>query len=229
MKSQITGPTMIVLLLAACGGGGGSKSTIPTPAAASGYPIGAPAAATVGNTPPTTAAAGFQQATTGGPTFASSGSGLPPAGTVFALTQSAYQFPASAGSADTLTMAAGATATVVNLGNGTVELKIPGLGIDAVVQDNSFTPTSLSGGRTLVFGLNGNGASGTVLANLNYTALGSWVLAIASTGLATNMGYYVAGYQTPVASMPTTGTASYGGTGTVEGSVLIPNGATGAN
>ena len=42
------------------------------------------------------------------------------------------------------------------------------------------------------------------------------------------MAFYVAGYQTPVASMPTNGSATYGGTGTVIGSALIPGGSTGA-
>lgn len=76
----------------------------------------------------------------------------------------------------------------------------------------------------LLFGLNATGG----LANLNYTALGNWVVANASTGLASNMAYYVAGYQTPVASMPTSGSATYGGAGTVIGSVLTPGGSTGA-
>ena len=121
-------------------------------------------------------------------------------------------------------MAAGATATVVNLSNGTVELKIPNLGIDAIVKDNSLTKTSLPSGQNLLFGLNSTGG----LANLNYTALGNWVVANASTGLSSNMAFYVAGYQTPVASMPTSGSATYGGTGTVIGAVLIPGGSTGA-
>jgi hypothetical protein len=229
MKPQAILSTIMPLVLAACGGGGGG-GTAPTPtpnSPSSSYPLGAPAAATVGNSPPPTAAGGFQQAVPSGTTFTGSGSGLPPAGTVFALTQTAYQFPAAGGSADVQTMNAGATVTVVDLSKGLVELKIPNLGVDAIVKDDSITTTSLSGGKTLLFGLNGNGASGTVLANLNYTALGNWVVENASTGLATNMGAYVAGYQTPLASMPISGSATYGGTGTVNGVVLIPNGGTG--
>jgi hypothetical protein len=204
------------LVLAACGGGGGSMHT-----ATSGYRLGAPATATIGNNPPLTANAGFQQAATGGPSFAGTGSGLPPAGTVFALTQSAYQFPSSGGSADTQTMAEGATFTVVDLSNGMVELKIPNLGVDAVVTDDGVTTTSVGTGKTLVFGLNGEGTTGTVLSSLNYTALGSWTLANASTGLATNTAYYVAGYQTPTGSMPTSGSATYGGIGTVKGALFV--------
>lgn len=208
--------SLLSVLVAACSGGGSSSTPTPNPTS---YTIGAPAEATAGNSP-----APAQLASPGGPTFTGAGAGLPPAGTVFPLTQTAYQFPASAGSADTQTMAAGATITVINLSQGLVQLQIPNLGINATVKDDSVTTTSLPNGENLVFGLNTSGE----LASLNYTALGNWVVIVPATGLATNMASYVTGYQTPVASMPTTGTASYGGNGTVVGSVLLPGGQTGA-
>ena len=110
MTTRVSVPTTIIpLLLAACSGGGSQSQ--PTPNTTSGYPLGAPAAASLVAGP-----------TASGTTITSS-----PAGTVFPLSQSVYQFLATAGSADTQTMAGGATATVVNLADGTFELKIPNL------------------------------------------------------------------------------------------------------
>jgi len=217
MNARTILPAMAPLLLAACNAFHIESS--PT----SNYALGAPAAATVGANPPTDPAEGLELATNGGPTFTGASGGLPPAGTVFALTQSAYMFPSNGGSADTNTMADGATMTVENLADGTFELKIPGLGIDATVVDDGQSQTTLPNGNTLVFGLNGDGQTGTVLADLNYTALGFWAVQDASTGAVINTAYYVAGYQTPPAGMPHSGTATYGGVGTVEGQVILPN------
>ncbi len=69
---------------------------------------------------------------------------------------------------------------------------------------------------------------------LNYTELGNWSISqyplsgpnaqmVANTE---NLGFFVYGYQTPPASVPTTGSATYSGTGNVSGFVAIQGAAT---
>jgi hypothetical protein len=218
---------MMPLMLAACasgGGGGGGSITTVTPAT-----IGAFAQPTVGTTPPSTPAGGFEQAAPGGPTFR----GVQPAnGTVFALTQSVFKVAhdsndiATAIAADTATNAAGATVTVSDNTQGTYELKIPSLSVDAVLLMNDFYYSKLANGTYLAIE-SFTGRHGTNL--LNYAVMGDWSL-LDTTGVhTTNAAYYIFGYQTPVAGMPATGTATYTATNNVSGEVLTPSNSVGAN
>ena len=225
MKPFLLASSMLApLLLAACasGGGGGSVSTV-TPAT-----VGPFAQATVGAVPPTTPAGGFQQAAPGGPTFP----GVQPAnGTTFALTQSVFKVAhdsndvATALSADTATMAAGATVTVNDNTRNNYELKIPNLGIDAIVHLNDFNYTLLASGDyialdSLTYGRNVN--------LLNYAVLGDWTLLDASGAHTLDYGQFIFGYQTPVAGRPVSGAATYSGTNNVSGQVLTPSNTLGA-
>ena len=214
------------LLLAACasggGGGGGSVATV-TPAT-----IGPFAQATVGATPPTTPAGGFQQATAGGPTFP----GVQPAnGTVFALTQSVFKVAhdsndvATSLTADTATMAAGATVTVNDNTQNNYELKIPNLGVDAILHLNDFNYTKLANGdyidlESVTYGRNHN--------LLNYAVLGDWTLLDTTAEHTLDYGEFIFGYQTPIAGMPVSGTATYSGTNNVSGEVMSPSTSVGA-
>ncbi len=227
MKPVLLATSMLApLLLAACasggGGGGGSIATV-TPAT-----IGPFARATVGSTPPTTAAGGFQQAAPGGPTFP----GVQPAnGTVFALTQSVFKVAhdsndvATALSADTATMAAGATVTVNDNTKNNFELKIPTLGVDAILHLNDNNYTQLANGdyialESVTYGRNVN--------LLNYAVLGDWTLLDTSGQHTIDYGQFIFGYQTPLAGRPVSGAATYSGTNNVAGQVLTPSNTVGA-
>ncbi len=59
---------------------------------------------------------------------------------------------------------------------------------------------------------------------LNYAAFGVWTSTRGDFGTPSDMGAYTLGYLTPDAAVPTTGTATYTGTGTAYGVVVIPGG-----
>lgn len=176
--------------------------------------IQAPAPGTYGSTTPTTAAQGFQQASAGGPTF---GSGGPPAGTIFALNQTALvssgveNAPETVIAPDTATMAAGATITVADPAAGTVRLTIPNLNVDIVLKTNGDLEDQ-----------NGNTIQFVYDSTLNYTVLGRWQVGPPNVGDWRQVGEFVIGYQTPSASMPASGTASYSLKGGVHAWVDLP-------
>lgn len=214
------------LLLAACasggGGGGGSIGTV-TPAT-----IGPFARATVGSTPPATPAGGFEQATAGGPTFP----GVQPAnGTVFALTQSVFSVAHDSNdvatnlTADTATMAAGATVTVNDNTMNNYELKIPNLSVDVILHLNDNFYTKLTNGDYIALDSVTGRHNRDVL---NYAVMGDWTLLDTSGAHTIDYGQYIFGYQTPLAGMPASGTATYSGTNNVSGQVLSPSNSLGA-
>ena len=191
------------------------------PASAAISPFDAP---TVGAVVPSTTAAGFQQASGGGPTFTGTS---PATGTVFALTQSAVAIGLATSAApgggqvvtsvasDTATEQAGATLTVSNPSNGSYELKVPHLGIDVVLQANGPGQQLPSGAVAGLSALNPSRL-------LNYAELGDWATTSATSSATSNFGYFVFGYQTPLAGLPSSGTATYSGTGNVSGLVVSP-------
>jgi len=212
-----------LLALAACSGGGGGGNTggtivngpVVTPPTSSVNITGVTALGAGGNAP--------LEAT--GPTqnFQNAGS-LPPNGTVFPLTQGAISITstsanginAGAGTATVQgTLVAGATAIPI------IDLKIPALGINATGLTGNGTTKTQADGSTV----------GVIVTGLTYTLLGSWSYKPAGNN-GTDLGLVVTGYQTPAGSVPTTGTASYIGTGQntgataggVVGSVAVPSG-----
>jgi len=90
----------------------------------------------------------------------------------------------------------------------TFHLSIPALGVNTDFTSNSL----LKGASTVSLS---SPASGTPVrltgSNVNYAALGIWQVD-ATNPNTVFLGAYVTGYQTPASSMPTSGTASYGGT-----------------
>jgi hypothetical protein len=200
----------------------GSKSAVGALGAATPFALGALAPATAGSTPPSTTVAGFQQATEVAPNFVLSGGATPAAGTTFALTQSALQVTTSGISADTATNGAGATATLVDLSTGTIELKLPSLGVDANVVIGASADTAVNGGFVSVADRTPGG-----LGSLDYAFLGEWVLKDATDQNVTHAAMFIGGFQTPLANMPTAGSARYSQQGGVSGDLFIP-GAPGA-
>ena len=225
MKRLLLASSLLApLLLTACagGGGGGGVATL-TPAS-----IGAFARATAGSPAPLTPAGGFEQAAPGGPTF----TGVRPAnGTVFALTQSVFMVGHDASgnptsvTADTATMAAGATVTVSDNTANNYELKIPNLGVDAILHLNDFYFTKLTNGEyvDLQSFTYGHGVN-----LLNYAVLGNWTLLDTTGNHTLDTGDFIFGYQTPVAGVPASGSATYSGKNNVAGEVASPSNVLGA-
>lgn len=215
-KSAFLFASASLLALAACSGGGGGSNTggsivngpVVTPPPPSVNITGVTALGYGGGTP--TEAAGAT------PNFQSS---APPAGTVFALSQGAISVNST-------------SAGGVNAGSGTatyqgssLDLKIPSLSINA---------TGLRGDGTAKVQSDGSSVS-VIVTGLTYTLLGAWTYKAAS-GNNSIIGLAVAGYQTPAGSVPTTGTATYVGSGGqntgataggVIGSVVVPSGSGG--
>ena len=185
-------PTMLVsLYLAACaGGGGGGPAGMLSPA-----PVASSAGLSQGSNP---VAAPF--ATSDGPTFAN-----PQAAAVFPLLFTGYQVSASglmpiAGAGATLTLTRGApTAT----GDKMVSWQI-----------NVPSANLVSSGFERA-GLFENFDS--AVQALDYVAFGSWQWGSSEPG---NAGHFVFGYETPPASMPVSGTATF--SGAWEGELFTP-------
>jgi hypothetical protein len=95
---------------------------------------------------------------------------------------------------------------------------------DFTIESLGVTATNVRGDGTEATATNGGKVSGA-LYTLNYTVLGAWsYTAPAGT---TYLGQFATGSQTPLASLPTTGTATYTGSGTsggVIGGYFIPGG-----
>lgn len=208
-----------MLALAACSGGGGSGGSIVNgpvvmPPANPTNITGVTAIGYGGGTP--------TEATGSTPNFNNS---LPPNGTVFALDQAAITITST--SANGVNAGAG-TATIQGLVTSgglsypIIDLQIPNLGINA---------TGLRGDGTAKTQADGSNVS-IYVTGLTYTLLGTWNRQPAN-GSSSTIGMAVSGYQTPAASVPTTGTATYIGNysssnssttaGGVVGSVVVPS------
>lgn len=208
-----------LLALAACSGGGGGggivSGPVVTPPTTSVNITGVTALGSGGNAP--------LEATGPTPNFAD-GNNLPPNGTIFPLTQGAISITST--SAQGINAGAG-TATIQNtvFSGGSaipiIDLNIPSLGINATGLRGDGTTKTQADGSTV----------GVIVTGLTYTLLGSWSYKPAGNN-GTDLGLVVTGYQTPAGSVPTTGTASYVGTGQnsgataggVVGTVAVPSG-----
>jgi hypothetical protein len=108
---------------------------------------------------------------------------------------------------DTATEASGAVVSLPDSswdtpGADLIHLTIPGAGIDADVRLDG-TAATLSNGQILTVVTPGD--------QYPYVVTGRWNLSSTSGGQPNNFGYFAYGYQTPVAAMPATGSASYAG------------------
>jgi hypothetical protein len=207
-----------LLVLAACSGGGGGGSS--TGGSIVNGPVVTPPTPTANITGIT--ALGYGGATpteATGPTPNFQGS-APPPGTSFALDQGAISI--SSKSVSGINAGAG---TATYQGSNGFDLKIPNLSINA---------TGLLGNGTAKVQSDGSSVS-VIVTGLTYTMLGAWTREAAGGG-SSAIGLAVAGYQTPAASVPTTGTATYIGSGGqntgataggVIGSVFVPSGSGG--
>jgi hypothetical protein len=88
-----------------------------------------------------------------------------------------------------------------------------------VFQDGSLVITLTSDGTAVTIPNSSNTMIGLVTQNLNYTLLASWVIPDNNGLNVADAGVGVSGYQTPVSGVPTSGAASYLGTGTSSGGV----------
>jgi len=100
-------------------------------------------------------------------------------------------------------------------------LTIPSLGIST-----PFTSSSLLKGASTTIA--GGGGLRLTTSNSSYVALGLWEVDATGPNMPNSIyaGAFFTGYQTPTASMPTTGTASYGGTHNVSAIVTSVAGGT---
>jgi hypothetical protein len=95
---------------------------------------------------------------------------------------------------------------------------------DFTIVSLGVTATNVRGDGTEAAATNGGKVSGA-LYTLNYAVLGAW--SYTAPGGTTYLGQFATGSQTPVASLPTTGTATYTGSGTsggVIGAYFVPGG-----
>jgi len=192
--------------------------------------LGPIAPASVGASIPTTPAEGYKRAVEGGPSFETPG---PPDGSVFAVTETAVKvtnLPSKiVVAADTITDADGATVRVINRDADEIEVRIPGLAIDARLKLSEYA-SSFSPGVTK-FGL-ARLSDGDFLRlntfpdDLNYAILGQWSVGRTRYGPKSDDAYFMIGFQTPLESMPKTGAAVYRGFENVDGTVLMQNGQT---
>jgi len=100
--------------------------------------------------------------------------------------------------------------------NNNFHMSIPSLGVEVDFQ----SPSLLKGASTAVPPQAGGGFRLTT-SNSSYVALGLWEVDAPGT---IYTGAFFGGYQTPTASVPTTGTATYGGTHNVSAIVSSVNG-----
>ncbi len=203
------------LLLGACAGGSGgagynpvTQTQTPTPTPTP-FTIGAPAPARPGNA---------TIAVPGGPTI-----GAPVPNTLFDLTQTALGYSSTGISADAASNAGG-TITAITPSSGIIEIKIPGLGIDVSLKDDGTLGGVVSTGQFVAVKTSVAGSFSPALAGLSYANLGNWVVYAADQKSINNEAFFVNGFETADASMPTSGSATYGGVGTVIGAVVVPNG-----
>jgi C-lobe and N-lobe beta barrels of Tf-binding protein B len=152
-------------------------------------------------------------ATLGSNTTPVPNSGSVQTGSAFPLKQSVVAVSSNSIGPDVAANNGGATISVINWngsGSSQFRLTIPGLGIEG-----TFSSESLFKGASTISTI----TIDLVAANLNYAAFGYWVVDTLSPALTAHTGMFATGFQTPATAMPTTGSATYSGTGNVTGMV----------
>jgi hypothetical protein len=147
-------------------------------------------------------------------------------GTVFPLTQAAYQVSGAnlttdaAASANSTATLVGLSTTRGMLDQQVFELKVPALGIDARLGGTLIDSLPLAATADTVQLSNGSWLTlerGTT-ASAQYLLLGEWMVSASNPGAGqplnpTEYGTFITGSATPVSSMPTSGTATYSDSG----------------
>lgn len=216
-KMPILSLVAVTLVLSACGGGGGDARPQPIAAPPPAPPPPPPITTSIGAPAAASAAAGavFPQSSINGPTLTAPGPGT----TAFPLVQSAVTVTPTTVAADLATTNAGATLSLNgSTGALTFDIANPALRISNVPLNregnSSIYSAVLADGRKIeVIYFTQAGAQ-----TLSHTFLGAWALSSSSV---TNAGSFIGGYETPGASVPTSGTANYAGT--TYGSVFFPD------
>ena len=207
--------------LTACGGGGGANlASAPPPVAVAPAPV--VVAPPPAPTPTVTIAAAaqaqvpnaalFPEATNGGPTLQAHDA------TQFPLLETVMKIDPSTATADTATIAGGATITTGGAQND-FSFFVAALGITARL-GTSFYYSGLFGraGQTEISMY----LDDSVRTKLSWTTYGDWVISGGPGDPTTRFGSFVTGYRTPLTAVPKTGTASF--TGSVAGQVFVPLG-----
>jgi len=149
-------------------------------------------------------------ATTGTNSTPSPSGTQPLAGTAFPLKESVISATSSGIAPAATANSGGATLSVITWnasGDSQFRLTIPGLGIDT-----TFTSASFLKGQANVL----DSTFRLTSSNLNYAALGVWEVVTPGN---IHLGAFTTGYETPLAGMPTSGTAIYSATKNVAGLV----------
>jgi len=188
-----------LLVLAACGGGGGGTAGLATPTpmqppACSGICIGAPLAA---------AAVTYTQASSSGPSFSTNN--FPAPGTNFPMQESVLivtNNSVTGYDAGSATLVFGIHTQPNSSIIGDFELKVPNLGLDV--------PGLLGDGSSVTVG-KGHAELGD--SPLFYTQLNLWFYAPDDNVQTAYVGNGIVGFQTPTSAIPTSGSASYVGSG----------------
>lgn len=220
-KHSMGSALALAIGLTACGGGTNLASAPPPVAVA---PAPSPSPSPSPTPAPTPTPAGtvsaaaqaqvpnanlFPEAANGGPTLEAHDA------TQFPLLETVTKIDQSNASADTATIAGGATITTGGVQND-FSFFVAALGL-AVPLGKSFYYSGLFGsvGGTHVEMYLADSAK----AKLSWTTYGDWGTSEGS-GKPTRFGSFVTGYRTPLAAVPKTGTASF--TGSVAGQVFVP-------
>lgn len=212
LSGLLTG-ALLSLSLAACAGGGGGGSTATPPVASLPNNAATPTYALVDSSVSgysASAQAGYGSNAT--PAAEATSNATPhlldaPDDTKYRLLQSTAQFSPNGAKANNSADAVGSSITLVSTpDNGNTVVSVGGV-------DNY--PLALTGGSTASGHVELDGTAGTNKSSadinfLNWTAYGNWAVTDAAETSGT-VGYFSAGYETPVASLPTTGTGHYTG------------------
>ena len=173
-------------------GGSGTTSSIGTDTGILGSSVGAPAPASFGAAP-----LPAQIATSGGPTFDGSSGSFPsnvsfPAATSSLQFQSRWDYGSIGASAVTTNQSATVTVISTSATSASVQLIVPAVNLNTTINFN----------ENLVRNIDG------VTWGLSYVALGAWT---DPAGGAPTFTEFLFGYETPAASMPTSGQGEFFG------------------
>ncbi len=219
-KLSLCSAFALAISLTACGGDGGSLASIPTP-----IPVPTPTPTPPPQVPPGTVGAAaqaqvnnaslFPEARNGGPTIEDLSAKQ------FPLLQTVIKFSGTTATADTASIAGGATLTGLSQA-GKYNFKVPGIGLDVAVSAAGgyycydLYPCGSAGGVRVQLAL-----ADPKETNLSWTSFGTWDTEIGqSYPYDGSHGRYIFGYATPLAAIPRTGSATY--TGKTDGWVLYP-------
>jgi hypothetical protein len=188
------------------------------------FAVGSPSTPGYGTSPAATVTA----AAANNPTFDAIG-GSPYASGTFPAMQTALKASAAgiagAPATDSVTFTDDGTTGVCS-GGGTCsgsqfKLDLPSIQMSV----SASIPTDFSTQTTTEIQSTSDGKLSLTTYGLSYVTFGTWALQLSNLGTTSDAGSYMAGYVTPAAAMPTTGTAHYAGkSNAVSGTVFVTDG-----